>query len=189
MKPNRRKPMPRPKQPMKRSELKRTGFLRNSQKPGTLGNALSGIQRKGGIRRVSKKRAKEDREDAPELEAFRESQERCAICWWPNGKPGYMRALQTHHLRKRNHRERNHRHNLQSLCARCHKVLHGGPHDFGDGSGLWPNLNDGHALTAQLEIVPDLDMELLYRIQPSKFEPTTLPDFYAKQRERNCRSW
>jgi hypothetical protein len=181
---NRRKPIPRPTKPLQRKTgLARTGFTRRSDKVLKQQQAFN----RRPIKPKSEKRVREDKEDAKQIAETEATFERCAICHWPNGKPGYMRAIQTHHLRKRKHRERNCRDNLQPLCGICHGVLHGGVIVI-DGV-RFPNLHDGHALQAQLERLPDLDMELLNRIQPSKFAPTELPEFYAEQRRKNRRPY
>jgi len=158
----------------RKTPMKRTGLTRTYEKPGTLGAAIP--QRNGGMRRVSKKRAKEDREDKPGYDAILEEATRCAVCWFPkNGR----RRFDRHHVRGRNCRERNHPHNVMTICDECHEGFHAKPDDK---NGLRPC----HAVWVQQEIYgDDLDLELLTKIGGKRLEPQPLPEFYLDQRRKN----
>lgn len=109
----------------------------------------------------------------------------CAICHWPESDP--RRRLEVHHIVGGAGRKHDIRNYLR-ICERCHAVYHSGR-----VVGLFPDLNIGILLEVKRECDPDnYDPTYLASLKHKKHlghEPTPIPGFYTKERERNVGPW
>jgi hypothetical protein len=109
----------------------------------------------------------------------------CSVCWWPESDG--RRRLEVHHIIGGAGRKHNVR-NFLRLCERCHGVFHGGKI-----YSCQPDLNKSILLGVKQECDPDnYDPVYLASLKHKKhlgYDPEPLPDYYAKERERNTGSW
>jgi len=161
------------KAPLKRGSkgMKRTGFL----------------PRTGRLARVSKKRAKQIRDDGDCLDEFCRKFDRCAICW--AGKR--RRRLVVHHIAHPN--RCNDRANLLRLCAICHDQYHVGGQSDRSGRKI-PHLCHGHIIAAKREADPQgFDLARLCELHQVKslgarWADKEIPAYYLAERTKHSRA-
>ncbi len=109
----------------------------------------------------------------------------CSVCWWPESDG--RRRLEVHHIIGGAGRKHDIRNYLR-LCDRCHGVYHSGK-----VNGLFPDIDKRILLGIKQDCDPDnYDPEFLASLKHKKhlgYEPSTLPDYYQSERERNTGSW
>lgn len=134
------------------------------------------------MRRISKKRARQDYLAKPARDVYRALRgDVCAVCWTREGR------IELHHLAGRNSRERDEPGNWLFICDRCHRHYHSGG-EIWNGVRL-PELTPGMLMNCKAELC-EMDAALICRIKgwkalPIHWEPKALPEEFQRLRVFN----
>jgi hypothetical protein len=107
---------------------------------------------------------------------------RCAICHWPDNKPG--RTLQLHHIVGGAGRK-NCEENYTAVCSRCHTAIHDRLPEYGE-------IPKGAVLAAKLEEDGYLDLDKLASLTGRRalaYDVCPIPEKFIEDRTKNTPAW